>query len=76
MFVLVLSPAVSNADPVFSVWVGTHMAIMVHDVVTTGTTLPTCDKAKLENPSAYALTHGGWGSGNINRPNLKTCKEN
>lgn len=66
---------VRAADPVFTTYAAVHIGIMVYDVVKTGNTLPTCEKAKQENPSAYALTHGGWGNGNVNGKNLKTCTE-
>jgi hypothetical protein len=77
-FVLLLSisgMAAADAPSVFVVWTVTHLAIMAHDVVTTGVKLPTCSQQQQENASAYALSHGGWGNGNVNGPNLKTCTE-
>lgn len=62
-------------DPVFTVWAVTQITIMVTDAVMTGIKLPTCETAKQENTSAYTLTHGGWGNGNVNGNNLKTCTE-
>lgn len=70
-----LTPSAKANDPVFTVWAVTWVGVMVYDAATTGVTLPSCDKAQQENPSAYALTHGGWGNGNVNGKNLKTCKE-
>ena len=78
LFVLILLTVNNTAkasDPVFTVWAVTHIAIMANDAVSTGVDLPPCEKQRQENPSAYALTHGGWGNGTINGPNLKTCKE-